>query len=230
MKTLNLTRETIKKIINQNDIPNNSGLFGMCCNYDANTALKFDLSVLNNYRQLIDFNSAFISQISVAQIDKLARLGDKIKLSSLPQGIAYCENVPVAFILKYFGNHRSLLSLPCEFIDELCQNYIYQLDIKENNFLYSKTNFKAEAIDLDGIFIDIACHENIRQEELIYEKIVQMFMHLIEEKMIVSALSEDEINKRMEEVKSYYFGINNYYGVRALLRSVQKNNVLQKIK
>jgi len=244
MKTLNLTRETIKKIINQNDIPNNSGLFGMCCNYDANTALKFDLSVLNNYRQLIDFNSAFISQISVAQIDKLARLGDKIKLSSLPQGIAYCENVPVAVILKYFGNHRSLLSLPCELkdnllkvlfdindvIDELCQNYIYQLDIKENNFLYSKTNFKAEAIDLDGIFIDIACHENIRQEELIYEKIVQMFIHLIEEKMIVSALSEDEINKRMEEVKSYYFGINNYYGVRALLRSVQKNNVLQKIK
>ena len=60
--------------------------------------------------------------------------------------------------------------------------------------------------------------------------LIKMFIYLIQEKMIVSGLTEKEINIRMEELKSYYFGINNYYGVRALLRSVQKNNVLQKIK
>jgi len=244
MKTLDLTREQIKNIIKQNDIPNNSGLFGICCNYDENIALKFDLSILNEHKEVIDFNSAYISQINVSQIDKLARLGDKVKLSSLPLGIAYCENVPVAVILKYFGNHRSLLSLPCELkenllkvlfdindiVDELCQNYIYQLDIKENNFLYSKTNFKAEAIDLDGMLMNISSYENIRQEEMIYEKLIKMFMYLIHEKMVVFGLSENEINKRMEELKGYYFGINNYYGANAFLRSVNEKNILQKIK
>lgn len=244
MKTLDLTREEIRNIIKTNEISNNSGLFGLCCNYDDNIALKFDLSVLNYKNEEVNLNGCYISQISVLQIDKLARLGDKLKLSTLPMGIAYCENIPVAVILKYFKNHRNLLSLPCELkdnllkvlfgindiIDELCQNYIYQLDIKESNFLYSRTCFVPQAIDLDGMLLNVGEHENVSQEEMIFEKLVYMFMHIIEEKMIVSGLSKEEVSKRMEEIKSYYFGINNYYGINAFLRSVKATNILQKIK
>lgn len=244
MKTLDLTREEIKNIIKANEINNNSGIFGLCCNFDGNYALKFDLSVLNHKNEEIDLNSCYLSQINVAQIDKLARLNDKVKLSTLPIGIAYCENVPVAVILKYFKNHRNLLSLPCELkdnllkvlfsindiIDELCQNYIYQLDIKESNFLYSKNTFIAQAIDLDGMLLDVADHENITQEETIYEKLIYMFIHIIEEKMTVYDLSNEEIKKRMEEIKSYNFNINNYYGINSFLRCVKAKNALQKIK
>lgn len=246
MKTLDLTRDEIKTIIDFNKIPNNlnRGTFGLCCNYDDNIVLKFDLSVLQDFKEIIDFSNGYISQINIVQINRLCRLSDKIKLTTMPLGIAYCENVPVAVMLKYFNNHRNLLSLPCELkdnlfhvlfsindvVDELCQNYIYQLDISERNFLYSKTNFKPEAIDLDGMLVDVSNCEKIRQEELIYERLIEMYMHIIMEKMVVYGFSQYEIEQKMIDIKKYYFGINGYYGTTAFLRGIKEENILRKIK
>jgi len=250
MKKINLSREEIKNILALNRIPSNmrKGSFGLTCSYNRDVALKFDLSLLKNYSEINENSIKSMwcnkGEIFVPQIERLARLQDKIKLSSLPQGVAYCEGIPVAIILKYFENHNNLLTLPCEnnddflyvlfqindIVDELCQNYIYQTDIKEDNFLYSRVDYKAQAIDLDGILLKLSTDENILDEETIYSALIDMYMFLIKEKLIASGVSDEKLFELMIIAKSFYHGIDGYYGVDSFLRSIQSEKILQKIK
>lgn len=257
MKKINLTKEELDSLIKKNYRVNkdsgyvsNTGSYGMVLPYEGELGLKLlaPLAVKGYFdEEALEENMNPYYLISPRQIEYLSEKQSKIKLSSLPKGVAYYKDKPVAIILKYFNNHKNLLELYNEdstviisilekvlySVKELMENDIYQMDVKESNFLYSKLDYKVEPIDLDGPLIKVA-HNDIMREEIIYENILEMFAFLIKQKLNNllnnNELNTDEYNERLAYIKELKSGIYIYESLILYLKEVKKNNILEKSK
>lgn len=245
MLKVNLNKTEIDKIIENNGIYSSSGEFGTVLPYENGLGLKFSSGLVG----MKGFNRDFFEEnkkelyVFEGQIAKLADKQNKIKLTSLPMGVAYFENVPIAIILKYFDKHKNLLGLKVEhhtvvvsiflklldILDELMNNGIYQLDIKEDNFIYSTINYKAEAIDLDGPLVKIG-RENIQLEEMIYRNFIAMVLYLAKSKLAYSLandlLDEDDYKRRIKYLESLRTCIHGFNITQILLNDIKNTSIL----
>lgn len=242
MLKIDLNSQDINKFKNLYNLKINKGAFGTVLPYENGLGLKF-------YNGLIDSdfsNNALYTmkaQISEAQIELLSRKQKDIKLTNLPLGIAYYNDVPAAVIIKYFSNHSDLLELCKEhntvvigtlqkllyIVDELIKNGIYQLDIKETNFLFSKLDYSVQAIDLDGPLIRIG-RENIAMEEDVYESLESMFFFLIKEKLLYdrnnNIFDENDYKCRIDYLRSLKRSIYVYESLQGFINNIKDNRLL----
>ncbi len=257
MKKINLTKEELDSLIKKNyrvdknsGYISNAGSFGIVLPYEGDLGLKIlaPLAVKGYFDEdALEENISPYHLISPRQIEYLSEKQSKIKLSSLPEGVAYYNDKAVAIILRYFNNHKNLLELYNEdstiiisilekvlyAVRELMENDIYQMDVKESNFLYSQLDYKVEPIDLDGPLIKVA-HNDIMREEIIYENMLEMFAFLIKQKLNSllnnNELKLEEYNERLAFMENLKHGIYIYESLILYLKEVKKNNILEKSK
>lgn len=214
-----------------------SGSYGVVVPYENGLALKFSRNIIDNgLDSELENKQLYISEY---QIKKLVDRQSKIKLTSLPKGVAYYDNIPVAVIIKYFKNYHDLYEVKNEnhhdiinvfqqllyIIDELINNGIYQFDIKENNFLYSPIDFNVQAIDLDGPFINIS-EENIFSEELVYKKLMSMMLYLAFNKINLDNYTQDELDNKLEYLQSLKTNIYGYYSINGIINVLKNSQLL----
>lgn len=235
MEKLTLTKQEINNIRKMKNL--NGGSYGVIVPYKNNLALKFSRNIIEDgIDSELKNKQLYISEY---QIKKLVDKQSKIKLTSLPKGIAYYDNIPVAVIIKYFKNYHDLYNIKNEnhhdiinvfqqllcIIDELINNGIYQFDIKENNFLYSQSDFNVQAIDLDGPFINIS-EENIFSEELVYRGLMNMMLYLAYRKINLDNYTYEELNSKIEYLYSLKTNIYGYYSINGIINTLRNSQLL----
>lgn len=250
MEKIYLSRENISKLVekNKHNIIKNKGGFGIVLPYDKDFGLKFSVDLLrDNFFDEEKFNNNLEEyKISEWQIECLVNAQERVKLTSLPKGIAYYNNKPVAVILKYFYNHKNLYESYMEHnaaffrmlketilaLDELMKNGIYQLDAKGSNFLYSKPSYKIETIDLDGELIKLS-RENIVYEQRIYEDLIDMFDFLFKEKLMylkrTNQINDNDYYARLSSLrclKNSIRGFHIYESAEGFVNEVKKSKML----
>ncbi len=251
MEKIQLSKENLNKLIDKNryNIIKNRGGFGIVLPYENGLGLKFsaDLIINNCFDEDLFREDLEGYKISEKQISYLANVQKNIKLSSLPKGVAYYNKKPVAVILKYFYNHDSLYNSSKEHsevlykmykdvviaVDELMSHGIYQLDIKESNFLYSKNDFRVQPIDFDGGLIRVGRGNRI-YEERIYDDLIEMIYFMFSQKLVylksINCINEKMYNDKLSSLKYIKSFINDYsiYD-RAfnLIEDVKDNKILE---
>lgn len=252
MIQINLSKEEINEIIRKNSekIKENKGSYGIVLPYEKELGLKFGIELEKHGKfneEAFEKYSTSQEGISKRQIEYLSGLQSKIKLSTLPKGIAYYDNKPIAIILKYFNNHKDLLELENEHgtavisvlekvlrsVTELMENGIYQMDIRESNFLFSTLDYKAEAIDLDGPFVSVS-HNDIMKETFIYERLQKMFAFLTKQKLD-KLLNKKEIDiseyqEKLKILRNLKYEIFIYESLVLYLEEIKKNHIVEKSK
>lgn len=257
MEKINLTKEELDNLIKKNHLNKtnngyymNTGCFGSVIPYKGDLGLKIHIELAKNNQFSEESFEKYVESremISDRQIEYLASKQPNIKLSSLPKGVAYYKGKPVAVVLKYFNDHKDLLSLYMEegktVLDvlegvlnstkELIENDIYQMDIKEANFLFSKQNHKVEAVDLDGPLIVIS-YQNILYEERIYKNILKMSEFLIKRKLELlhkcKYLDSEEYFKRQEIINALRTEVYFYESLQLYLGEIRNKKILEKSK
>ena len=250
MEKINLTSNELDKIIKNNteELKNNRGCFGVVLPYEKDLGLKIHVSLTKDgYFNKNAFEKYINSQemISTKQIEYLASMQPKIKLTNLPKGIAYYEGKPIAIILKYFKNHQSLLELYKEHdsvvldildktlyaIEELMYNAIYQIDIKESNFLYSNSEHKVEPIDIDGILINVGSYEPL-YEQLIQSETLKMFTYILKQKIKdlenQKKISQESCEERISFLLKLKKEFTVYDSIHGFISEVKDMQLLEK--
>lgn len=238
MQIINLSENDINNI---KRLDNKKGSFGTVVNYDG-MGLKFYNGFFDSYNNLERVKRE--STINERQIEILTRKQKNVKLTTLPLGIAYYNKIPVGVIIKYFENHSSLFELFKEhntvvvsslqkilnIVDELLQNGIFQTDLKEDNFLYSKIDYSVKAIDLDGMRIEIG-RENIWLEETIYEDLIDMFIFLSKEKLLFEynnkEIDETDFKARVECLKRLKHDIYVFASLQGFINEIKRTRLLE---
>ena len=117
-----------------------------------------------------------------------------------------------------------------DIVNELLKNGIFQTDIKENNFLYSTIDYSAQAIDLDGLRVEIG-RENIWLEETVYESLIDMFIFLVKEKLLFEynncELDENDYKARIECLKLLKHNIYVFESLQGFINEVKKIRLLE---
>ncbi len=251
MEIMKLSKNDINNLIekNKHNINKNRGGYGIVLPYNNEIGLKFSADLLKNYYFDVDMFNNDLEQykISERQIDYMAEAQEKVRLTSLPKGIAYYNKKPVAIIIKYFYNHKNLYDCCAEHsenlfkilkeiliaVDELMGNGIYQLDIKESNFMYSKNDYHAQPIDLDGEFVKID-YGNSFYEHLIYEQLIEMYNYLFKGKLgclrNLSQIDERSYNDKISELECLKKMINSfdiYERTMGFLEEVKEHKILE---
>ena len=234
MEKIYLSRENISKLVekNKHNIIKNKGGFGIVLPYDRDFGLKFSADLLrDNFFDEEKFNNNLEEyKISEWQIECLANTQERVKLTSLPKGVAYYNNKPVAVVLKYFYNHKNLYE---SYIEHNAPFFrIYQLDAKGSNFLYSRPSYKIETIDLDGELIKLS-RENIVYEQRIYEDLIDMFDFLFKEKLMylkrTNQISDNDYYARLSSLgclKNTIKGFHIYESAEGFVNEVKKCKML----
>ena len=243
MQKINLNDKIIENITrNYNNLQ--SGGFGTVAQIDKDLAIKFYGGFLTGYKEKNIDEISKETTIYVPQINVLTKKQKDIKLTTLPLGVAYYQDVPVGVIIKYFEKHNTLFELykenddviinilqnVLESIKELLINGIFQTDIKEDNFLYSTTDYKAQAIDLDGMKIDIG-RENIWLEEMIYESLLKMFIYLANKRLLFKynngEIEKDDYETKVKSVKSLDYNIYIYESLQLFINTIKNKKILE---
>ena len=147
MQIINLSNNDLESIASRSDYK--KGSFGTVVQVEGDLGIKFYNGFLNSYKKKSINDIRMETIISVPQIELLTRKQEKVKLTTLPLGVAYYQNIPVGVIIKYFEKHNTLFELfkehntviinilqrVLDIVNELLKNGIFQTDIKENNFL-----------------------------------------------------------------------------------------------
>ena len=117
-----------------------------------------------------------------------------------------------------------------DIVNELLKNGIFQTDIKENNFLYSTIDYRAQAIDLDGLRVEIG-RENIWLEETVYESLIDMFIFLVKEKLLFEynncELDENDYKARIECLKLLKHNIYVFESLQGFINEIKKIRLLE---
>lgn len=245
MQKINLNEKEIYDIVKSNNFNYEYGSFGSVFKYKDGLGLKFSAGLVGSNGFDKEYFESHKDRLYVneKQIELLASKQDKVRFSSLPKGVAYYNGVPIGVILKYFDNHKGLYNIKDEnpkdiisvffnvidIIDELIYNNIYQLDIKESNFLYSLDNRSTQAIDLDGEYIKFSS-SNDYYECSIYSCLFKMFSFLVKTRLLDDVekklIDLEDAKERIEFLKKhdrgvYYFGI-----LESFIYSIDKSNIL----
>lgn len=188
MKTLNLTSTKLSNIINNNEFIGN-GSRGLVVKLDDNYLLKFDYKkfinefdtdnnkfnlhklgdITNRIENIKQVNQIIYKDIETTKI-KMIKLAmgkqEKLKYTTLTQGLVYVNDLCIGYILKY---HKNMLNLyqyqkennicPTETeiildkikisMKEMIKNYIYLSDFTTHNILYNPETKQIEIIDFE---------------------------------------------------------------------------------
>ena len=218
MEIMKLSKNDINNLIekNKHNINKNRGGYGIVLPYNNEIGLKFSADLLKNYYFDVDMFNNDLEQykISERQFDYMDEAQEKVRLTSLPKGIAYYNKKLIA-------------------VDELMGNGIYQLDIKESNFMYSKNDYHAQPIDLDGEFVKID-YGNSFYEHLIYEQLIEMYNYLFKGKLgclrNLSQIDERSYNDKISELECLKKMINSfdiYERTMGFLEEVKEHKILE---
>ncbi|CCY94649.1 unknown [Firmicutes bacterium CAG:884] len=242
MQIINLSNNDLESITSRSDYK--KGSFGTVVQVEGDLGIKFYNDFLNSYKKKSINDIRMETIISVPQIELLTRKQEKVKLTTLPLGVAYYQNIPVGVIIKYFEKHNTLFELfkehntviinilqrVLDIVNELLKNGIFQTDIKENNFLYSTIDYSAQAIDLDGLRVEIG-RENIWLEETVYESLIDMFIFLVKEKLLFEynncELDENDYKARIECLKLLKHNIYVFESLQGFINEVKKIRLLE---
>ena len=137
-------------------------------------------------------------------------------------------------MFELFKEHNTviinILQRVLDIVNELLKNGIFQTDIKENNFLYSTIDYSAQAIDLDGLRVEIG-RENIWLEETVYESLIDMFIFLVKEKLLFEynncELDENDYKARIECLKLLKHNIYVFESLQGFINEVKKIRLLE---
>lgn len=242
MQIINLSNNDLESIASRSDYK--KGSFGTVVQVEGDLGIKFYNGFLNSYKKKSINDIRMETIISVPQIELLTRKQEKVKLTTLPLGVSYYQNIPVGVIIKYFEKHNTLFELfkehntviinilqrVLDIVNELLKNGIFQTDIKENNFLYSTIDYSAQAIDLDGLRVEIG-RENIWLEETVYESLIDMFIFLVKEKLLFEynncVLDENDYKARIECLKLLKHNIYVFESLQGFINEVKKIRLLE---
>lgn len=244
MEKINLNEKEIYNIIKSNNFTCESGGFGSVFKYKDGLGLKFSAGLFN----LNGFDKEYFEShknelyVNEKQIELLVSKQNKVKLTSLPKGVAYYNGVPIAVILEYFENHKSFYNLMYEhytaiisvfykfvdIINELVDNGIYQLDVKESNFLYSSLDYSAKAIDLDGPLVK--CLSNERYSKSVYNCFYKMICNMVKTKISYdisnNLIDFNEAKRRICILDEYSKGIHNADALEFLIDFINNFYIL----
>ena len=109
MQIINLSNNDLESIASRPDYK--KGSFGTVVQVEGDLGIKFYNDFLNSYKEKSINDIRMETIISVPQIELLTRKQEKVKLTTLPLGVAYYQNIPVGVIIKYFEKHNTLFEL-----------------------------------------------------------------------------------------------------------------------
>ncbi len=221
-----MTPQEVQTIINGCKHLGN-GCFGLVVKLDEDTLFKFNykdffdcfeqkdrkvqLDKLGDITREIEIRKD-IAQIlyngeptRIEHIKKMIARQDKVKLSTLTQGLVYSNGFCVGYILKNHKNMQDLYPYMVsralvltqeekehimkqikERLDELFENHIYVLDFSLNNMLYDKQTRTVELIDFeDSLYCLDKRDENFEKEILHkYQKMCSFWLKPQEKEII----------------------------------------------
>lgn len=226
MIILDMTPQEVQTIINGCKHLGN-GCFGLVVKLDEDTLFKFNykdffdcfeqkdrkvqLDKLGDITREIEIRKD-IAQIlyngeptRIEHIKKMIARQDKVKLSTLTQGLVYSNGFCIGYILKNHKNMKDLYPYMVsralvltqeekehimkqikERLDELFENHIYVLDFSLNNMLYDKQTRTVELIDFeDSLYCLDKRDENFEKEILHkYQKMCSFWLKPQEKEII----------------------------------------------
>lgn len=226
MIILDMTPQEVQTIINGCKHLGN-GCFGLVVKLDEDTLFKFNykdffdcfeqkdrkvqLDKLGDITREIEIRKD-IAQIlyngeptKIQHIKKMIARQDKVKLSTLTQGLVYSNGFCIGYILKNHKNMKDLYPYMVsralvltqeekehimkqikERLDELFENHIYVLDFSLNNMLYDKQTRTVELIDFeDSLYCLDKRDENFEKEILHkYQKMCSFWLKPQEKEII----------------------------------------------
>ena len=129
------------------------------------------------------------SAVDFNKLDYFKRVSKDIKLSSLPEGVMYLEDIPIGTIEPYFKNYRwlhfmedvshkemyYLLRNILLSLYELEQNGIYRLNLDRNNIMYNGK--KPELVDLMNKDVIVGKNDKLQQE--VYSNYLDLLYSII---------------------------------------------------
>ena len=164
-----------------------------------------DFDSIKQYLSSLFF--CFHYRVNIRQIRYLIKAQKNIKLTSLPRGILFINNVPCGVILKYHHDCLDLIDYQIydyhNFLDiakqillrikELDINGLYQHDLCARNVLYHSN--RIELIDLDGPLFLTGYNESNRA--YMYHEYLRLLKYLLKE------LSEDGSIDKINNIKEF---------------------------